>query len=383
MRLAVYCDYRFWRSEGTYWTERAFIVFLGGLAEQVDRLVMPGRTHPDEGRVEISHYPLPDGIEFVPLPWYETLARPFGVLGALLGSMRRFWRVLDDVDAVWLLGPHPTCLAFAALAALRRRKVILGVRQDLPTYARTKHPGRRGIQLAADALEGSYRLLARRCATVVVGPDLARKYSHAKRLLPISVSLIRAADLPDTLPPQDWDGDELRALSVGRLEAEKNPLLLADILAELRRRDPRWRLDVCGEGPLAGELAERLEQLGERDTARLLGYVPVDDGLPQLYSSSQALLHVSFTEGVPQILFEAFAAGLPIVATAVGGVPEAVGDDALQIPPADAVAAADALERLAGDAELRERLREGGLTRVRDHTMEAECARLAAFLRST
>lgn len=381
MRLAVYCDYRFWRAEGRIWTERAFIVFLGGLAEQVDRLVMPGRTHPDEGRAEISHYPLPEGIEFVPLPWYETLARPLGVIGALLGSMRRFWRVLDDVDAVWLLGPHPTCLAFAALAALRGKRVILGVRQDLPAYARTKHPGRRGIQLAADALEGSYRLLARRCATVVVGPDLARKYRHAPKLLPISVSLIRAAELPAALPPQDWDGDELRALSVGRLEAEKNPLLLADVLAELRRRDPRWRLDVCGEGPLDGALRERLSELGVDGDARMLGYVPVDDGLPQLYRSSQAMLHVSFTEGVPQIMFEAFAAGLPIVATAVGGVPKAVGDDALLIPPADAGAAADALERLAADRELRERLRAGGLARVRDHTLEAECARLAAFLR--
>jgi glycosyltransferase involved in cell wall biosynthesis len=382
LRLAVYCDYRFWRAEGRFWTERAFIVFLGGLAEQVDRLVMPGRTHPDEGRAELSHYPLPDGIEFVPLPWYETLAKPFDVIGALLGSMRRFWRVLDDVDAVWLLGPHPTCLAFAALAALRRKKVILGVRQDLPTYARTKHPGRRGIQLAADALEGSYRLLSRRCPTVVVGPDLARKYHRAPKLLPISVSLIRAAELPETLPSQDWDGDELRALSVGRLEAEKNPLLLADVIAELRRRDPRWRLDVCGEGPLDGALRERLVELGvDEDGARMLGYVPVSDGLPRLYRSSQAMLHVSFTEGVPQIMFEAFAAGLPIVATAVGGVPEAVGDDALLIPPSDANAAADALERLAADPELRERLRTGGLARVRDHTLEAECARLAAFLR--
>jgi glycosyltransferase involved in cell wall biosynthesis len=383
VRLAVYCDYRFWREEGRIWTERAFIVFLGGLAEQVDRLVMPGRTHPDEGRAEISHYPLPEGIEFVPLPWYETLARPLDVIGALIGSLRRFWRVLDDVDAVWLLGPHPTCLAFAALAALRRKRVILGVRQDLPTYTRTKHPGRRGFQLAADLLEGSYRLLARRCATVVVGPDLARKYRRARRLLPISVSLIRAADLPDSLPAQDWDGDELRALSVGRLEAEKNPLLLADVLAELQRRDPRWRLDVCGEGPLEDALRERLEQLGVAESARLLGYVPVDDGLPELYRSSQAMLHVSFTEGVPQIMFEAFAAGLPIVATAVGGVPEAVGDDALQIPPADAGAAADALERLAADPQLRERLREGGLVRVRDHTLEAECVRLAAFLRGS
>ncbi len=380
MRLAVYCDYRFWRAEGTVWTERAFIVVLGGLAEQVDHLVMPGRMHPDEGRADISHYPLPAGIDFVPLPWYETLARPLGVVRALIGSMRRFWRVLDDVDAVWLLGPHPTCLAFAALAALRRRRVILGVRQDLPAYARTKHPGRRGVQLAADLLEASYRLLSRRCPTVVVGPDLARKYHRAPRLLPISVSLIRAAEVPDALPPQDWDGDELRALSVGRLEAEKNPLLLADVLAELRRRDPRWRLDVCGEGPLADALAERLSALGQDGAARMRGYVPVDDGLPELYRSSQALLHVSFTEGVPQILFEAFAAGLPIVATAVGGVPEAVGDDALLVPPADASAAAEALERLAADPALRERLRAAGLERVRQHTLEAECARLAAFL---
>lgn len=382
MRLAVYCDYRFWRAEGRYWTERAFIVFLGGLADQVDRLVMPGRTHPDEGRSELSHYPLPDGIEFVPLPWYETLARPLAVLRALVGSLRRFWRVLDEVDAVLLFGPHPTCLAFAALAALRRRRIVLGVRQDLPAYARTKHPGRRRIQLAADLLEASYRVLARRCAAVVVGPDLARRYRRARRLLPISVSLIRAADLPATLPRQDWDGAELRALSVGRLEAEKNPLLLADALAAARRRDPRWRLDVCGEGPLAGALAERLELLGVADAARLLGYVPVDGGLDDLYRSSHALLHVSLTEGVPQIVFEAFAAGLPIVATAVGGVPEAVGDAALQIPPGDGEAAADALDRLARDPELREELRAAGLARVRDHTLEAECARLADFLRA-
>jgi glycosyltransferase involved in cell wall biosynthesis len=380
LRLAVYCDYRFWRAEGRVWTERAFIVFLGGLAEQVDRLVMPGRLDPSPGKAEIAHYPLPDGIEFVPLPWYETLARPVGVLRALVGSMRRFWRVLDDVDAVWLLGPHPTCLAFALLATLRGRRVILGVRQDLPTYARTKHPGRRGFQLAADLLEGSYRLLARRCATVVVGPDLARNYRRARRLLPISVSLIRAADLPSEPPGARWDGDELHALSVGRLEAEKNPLLLADIAAELRARDPRWRLIVCGEGPLEGELRARIAELGVEDVVDLRGYVPVDDGLLDLYRSSQALLHVSFTEGVPQILFEAFATSLPVVATAVGGVAEAVGDDALLLPADDAAAAAAALGRLAADPQLRERLRRGGLERVRRHTLEAECGRLADFI---
>ena len=142
---------------------------------------MPGRLHPDEGRGELAHYPVPEGIEFAPLPWYGSLASPLEVGRALFGSVRTFWRVLDDVDAVLLFGPHPTCFAFAALAALRGRRVVLGVRQDLPAYTRNRHPDRRSIQLMADTLEAGYRLLARLCPTVVVGPDLARNYRRARR----------------------------------------------------------------------------------------------------------------------------------------------------------------------------------------------------------
>ena len=68
----------------------------------------------------------------------------------------------------------------------------------------------------------------------------------------------------------------------------------------------------------------------------MLGYVPIDGGLLDLYRSSHAFLHVSWTEGLPQTLFEAFASGLPVVATAVGGVPAAVGDAALLVEPGDA-----------------------------------------------
>ena len=360
------------------WTERAFIVFLGGLAEQVEHVVMPGRLHPDEGRDPVAHYPVPAEIEFVPLPWYGSLASPLAAGRALLGSLRAFWHVLDDVDAVWLLGPHPMCFAFAALAALRGRRVALGVRQDLPAYTRNRHPDRRSIQLMAQALEVGYRLLARACPTAVVGPDLAHRYRHARRLLPISVSLIRDADIAAEPPAREREG-ELRALSVGRLEAEKNPLMLADVLAELGP-DSGWALTVCGEGPLARELEQRLAGLGVEDRAALVGYVPIDGGLLELYRESDALLHVSWTEGVPQILFEAFAAGLPVVATAVGGVADAVGDAALLIPPGDPRAAAEALERLAADAELRDRLARAGLARVRESTLEAESARLARFL---
>lgn len=378
MRLAVYNDYRFWRADGRIWTERAFIAFIGGLAERVDRLVMPGRLCPREGRSELAHYPVPDGIEFVPLPWYESLANPLAAARALAGSLRAFWRVLDEVDEVWLLGPHPLCFAFAALAAARGKRFALGVRQDLPAYTRNRHPGRRSIQLAADAMEFGYRLLARTCPTVVVGPDLAAKYRRSRSLLQINVSLIRASDVVPSPPARDYSG-ELRALSVGRIETEKNPLMLADVLAALGE-DSSWRLSICGEGPLTGQLEERLALLGVAGRAELHGYVRFDRDLPRLYRESHALLHVSWTEGVPQILFEAFAAGLPVIATSVGGVTEAAADAALLIPPGDPEAAVTALARIADDGDLRDRLVGAGIARAREVTLEAECERVVRFL---
>ena len=59
--------------------------------------------------------------------------------------------------------------------------------------------------------------------------------------------------------------------------------------------------------------------------------MPVDDGLMDVYRTADVFLHVSWTEGLPQVLFEAWAAGVPVVATAVGGVPAAAGDAAVLI----------------------------------------------------
>jgi len=176
---------------------------------------------------------------------------------------------------------------------------------------------------------------------------------------------------------RSWDG-ERTVLTVGRLETEKNPLMLADVLERLD--GSAWRLLVCGEGPLEGELRARLRELGVEDRAELLGYLPIHGGLMDRYRAANAFLHVSWTEGVPQVLLEAFAAGTPVVATAVGGVPEAAGSAALLVPPGDPEAAARALERLAAEPELRGRLVAAGIERMRGLTLEAQSARVAHFL---
>ncbi|HZO60948.1 MAG TPA: glycosyltransferase [Solirubrobacterales bacterium] len=381
MRVGVYTDYSYSHDGEAYYSERAFFTFITRLAGMVDKLVLFGRLNPGGGR---SHYRVPDEIDFVPLPFYESQADARAAVQAMARSLRAFWRNLDEVDVVWLLGPHPLAIVFAALAAMRRKRVVLGVRQDMPVYTRSRHPGKRWMMGAAYILEYAFRLMSRVFPVVVVGPQLAANYRGARRLLTLSVSLVAEDQIVD---PRDaaqrvWNGGELRVLTVSRLETEKNPLLLADVLAQLRQHDTRFRLLVCGEGPMEGDLRRRLEELGVADHADLLGYVPITDGLLDVYRSSHAFLHVSWTEGLPQTLFEAFAAGLPVVATAVGGVPDAVGQSALLVEPGDPVAPAEQLRRLADDPGLRGHLIESGVERVRSHTLEAESRRVVEFLGS-
>lgn len=380
MNLAVYVDDVYRRDGDVLSVGLAFPLFAGGLAGELGSLTLLGRLDPVAGR---AHHTLPADVEFVPLPYYADLRRPWDVARGIAGAVRSFWIVLGRVDAIWLLGPHPLALLAVVLSALRRRHVVLGVRQNTAQYAAHRHGDSRFAQLAFAVLERAWRLLARALPVVVVGPELAAAYSRAPRLLDLAISFVGEDDIVSTAVAADrrYTG-EIRVLSVGRIDREKNPLLLADVLAELRAVGENVRLTVCGEGPLADQLADRLSTLGVADRADLLGYVPVDAGLTDVYRSSHVFLHVSWTEGVPQVLFEAFAARLPTVATDVGGVAATTGEAALLVAPGDAGAAALAVRRIVADADLRERLITAGVDRVRAHARDVQLRRLARWLRT-
>ena len=376
-RLAVYLDQAYWRAGDRVVAERSFVLFLNHVAQHFDDMTVIGRLSDGPPRGE---YALAPGVRFVALPEYRAGgAEALGVARVLPASLSRVIGVLRQTDVLWLFGPGPLAGAIAGAAALARTPVVLGVRQHLPSYARSRHPDRRMVHVAADTMEASFRMLARRWPTVVVGPELARRYGHARSLLSVTVSLVSSADILSAAQTERRYDGALEILVVSRLDREKNPLLLADAFAALNPPD-RWRMVICGDGPLRAALSDRLTELGVGDRVTLRGHVALHDGLLALYRRAHVLLHVSWTEGLPQVLFEAFAAGCPVVATDVGGVAEASGDAALLIPPGDAQAAADALMRIAGEPRLRDRLVQAGRALARQHTVEREAAATAAFL---
>ncbi|HET6831305.1 MAG TPA: glycosyltransferase family 4 protein [Solirubrobacterales bacterium] len=379
MRLGVYTDYPYHFRDGEPYGERAFVVFIARLASRFSRLAVFGRLDPSSSTR--ARYRLGSEVEFVPLPYYRTLGNPGEALRSLGTAMSRFWRGIADLDCVWLLGPNPFAVVFAVLAILRRKRIVLGVRQDYPAYVRARYPDRPGIRAMARVIDLAFRALARVYPVVAIGPQIAATYSRSPALLEIAVSLVEADEIvsPKDASKRSYEG-ERRVLSVGRLEEEKNPLLLAHALQILSANGQSWNLTVCGEGPMAGELESELDRLGVADRAELRGYVAQGDGLGHAYRDSHAFLHVSWTEGLPQVLLEAFAAGLPTVATDVGGIRQAVGDAVLLVPPGDPDAAADALSRIAADPGLRARLVDAGHEYVAARTLTRESMRVADFI---
>jgi glycosyltransferase involved in cell wall biosynthesis len=386
VRLGVYSDLKYRRDDGGLSTDRAFIRFVTSLPPRVDEVVIFGRLDPEAGRYP---YPLPtEGVRFVALPFYPKVTALRGLVGAVKRSTAIFRAELDRLDAVWIFGPHPLSDRFARVARRHGTPLVLGVRQDYPSYIGNRLPGRLWSWAVpvAHALERSFRRLARRAPTVALGAEIASNYSAGSApVLTTGFSLVRRDELisAEEALAKPWDGP-LRVLSVGRLDPEKNPLLLVDIAELLRARDPRWSLAIAGDGPLHEALERRIAERRLGDAVRLLGYVPNGPELWAEYRRSHAFLHVSLTEGLPQVLFEAQGAGLPVVATDVGGVSAAVGggESALLVSPEEAAAAADALTRVAQDETERRRLIAAGLANAREQTIEAQLDRIAEFVRA-
>jgi len=155
-----------------------------------------------------------------------------------------------------------------------------------------------------------------------------------------------------------------RIVVVGRLAPQKRPDVAVQALARVRERFPEAELDLAAHGPLEAETARLVGELGLGGHVRLLTQAGDVAGL---LSEAACFLLTSDYEGLPYTVLEAMAAGVPVVATRVGGVPEQIvdGETGFLFEPGDPAAAAAAVERILADPEGAVRLGEAGRERVR------------------
>ena len=142
---------------------------------------------------------------------------------------------------------------------------------------------------------------------------------------------------------------------VGRLSPEKRHDLFLEMAAELASRDSDVRFLIVGHGPLLDDLQRLANRLEIADRVAFLGH---RSDMHRVYAALNVLVLCSDTEGMPNVVLEAFAYGRPVVATRVGGVPEVVSEaeNGLIVPPGQRAALVEAVRSILNDADLECRL---------------------------
>lgn len=246
-------------------------------------------------------------------------------------------------------------------------------------HGQVRTPDRRGI---ASSQAGPFTRLVNRVATrvladrVIAVSDRVRKELEDSGIQPSMITVIpngidlspyrQKAKRTSKAKAADADAQGKRSFLIGtvaRLSPEKGIDTLLDAAKIVVTSYPSARFVIAGTGPLERELAQKVRDLRLENCVRMVGFV---DNVPGLFSGLDLYVLPSDTEGIPLALLEAMAAGLPVVATRVGGVPEVVVDGVtgFLVPPRQPKALAQAIVRLLVDPDLAKSMGASGRERA-------------------
>ncbi|HET6868714.1 MAG TPA: glycosyltransferase [Solirubrobacteraceae bacterium] len=307
----------------------------------------------------------------VDIPFYPGLQIGVPTVPAIVEALAE-----GRYDIVHVCSPGPAGIAAWLLARVLELPRVGSYHTELGAYAalRTGQPQIEGLTnwalgrfyRACDVVLSPSPASDQRLAELGIDSDQLQRWDRGVDVRRFDPALRERGLLPG----------EVNVLYAGRLSREKGVELLADAFLEAHRRDPRLHLVLAGGGPEEGLLRERL---GERAT--FLGWLS-GDALARTYASADAFMFASTTETFGQVILEAQASGLPVVAVERGGPASLIEhrETGLLAPPAVSDLAA-ALVAVTSTPPLSERISRAALTAVRGRSWEASLDRLAGAYR--
>jgi glycosyltransferase involved in cell wall biosynthesis len=345
-------------------------------AERVAVSLACGLGRPEFETEVVSLYDAaPGGFE----PVLEASGIPVWHLGKRRGLDPRMWTRLRQVIRRFrpaIIHTHSYVLRYVLPAA---------------GEARTVHTVHNLADREVDLLGRAIHRVAFRWGTlpVALGPEMARSFRAVYGREPAAVipNGIDAARCHVPESREAWrrahgfNSDDVLIVSVARLAQQKNPLALIDAFAAGPAHAVRCHLLLAGAGPLLEAARARAAAQGIAGRVHFLGVV---SAIPELLSACDVFTLASDWEGSPVAVLEAMAARLPVVATAVGGVPDLVevGRTGLLIPPGDVQALGAALASLVDDRARRSQFGEAGAARAASFDQSVMVASYAALFRS-
>jgi glycosyltransferase involved in cell wall biosynthesis len=294
------------------------------------------------------------GVRFVPLSHVRRPVNPWRDFRGLL----ELWRLLRREE------PHIVHLNSAKAGALGRLAArAAGVPIRIYTVHGWAFLAHRGIAAAAYRwVEQALRPLT--TITVCVSENERRAGLAARACDDSTTVVIRNGVDPRRAGVRERERDRPRIVMVGRLQAPKDPITLIRALALLRETD--FEALLVGDGPDRPVVEEEIGRLELEESVRVLGE---RSDVRELLTTADVFVLSTRSEGLPLSILEAMAAGLPVIASNVGGVAELVveGETGMLVPPGDPEALAETIDGLLTDQPLVRRLGEAARMRVAEH----------------
>jgi len=382
MKLGVVYHMPFWRDDnGTLReTEGSFARYVDSLAPSFDEISL---CAPEPvARAGAGTAVRAANVTLAPLPAFDGPAQFLPKLPVMLPRLRSWVR---GIDVLHCRVPSPAAafaFAFARAAGKPAFNLIVGdLRALLPTLP---YRGIKKVMWRAytEFEEAAIQWMANRAPTFANGSALTAKHSRPGHAVhQTTTTTIRAADIATRV--DTCQGRPVRLLTVSRIDPRKGLRVLPAVVRHLAALGIDSTLDIVG--PVSGSPGEQeraaiVAEAGARISMR--GAVPLDDLLPMYRDYDVFVLPTLPGEGIPRVLLEAMAAGMPVVTTAVSGIPSLITHETngVLVEQPTAPALADALARVVTDEPLRRRLIAQGYQTARGLTLESQAARMMAVV---
>ncbi len=377
----------FWMENGQACTEHPAIGrYVEELARQAYQVIVlaPQRTDFDS----ISYAVQADNVMVSLLPSYKNIQQFWF---QALKYYFLFFRAAPKWDILTIR--MPTHLGFPAfLAAVWNKKPVflVVVGENLPYSKLWGYPLLKQWIANLDARLQDFLMdfMAGRCLTFTNGEDLFRKLDRTGRhVYLMRSSTIREADI--ALPEKDTcQHSPYQILTVGTIAPRKGTSLIPRVIASLRDHgiNVEWLYIGAPDGN-SGEQEMQLTmgnaaELGVLSNMKFLGSMEWNL-LNKVYRKCDLFVLPTYMEGVPRVILEAQAAGLPVVSTSVGGIPQAVnnGKDALLVAPGRPEELVLAIEKIIQNPTLRQQLIRNGIESARKATIDAQTSQMFDIVR--
>ena len=381
MTLGILYHMPFWQTaDGSVWeAEGSFGRYVDSLAPYFDEIILSVpvfEAPPATGsRLQATN------VRLAPLPYFAGPRQFYPMLPAVFRRLRAWVR---ECDVVHLRVPSPAAIFAFRLARAERKPMFLLVVGDYEALLPyLPYSGIKKILFGRYVAfeEWALRHMATRVLTFANGAALRDK--HERQGAMVVETTTTTLSLPDIGSRSDTCATTpIRLLTVSRIDPRKGLLTLPGAVAALVSLGYDVTLDLVG--PTIGQIgdAERdaiaaeAKRLGVEARVSLRGAIPLDQLMPLYRRYDAFVLPTQPGEGIPRVLMEAMAAGLPVVTTGVSGIGSLIRHDenGVVIPDSSAASVAAAVRRLIEDAPLRRRVIAGGYQTARAHTLERQAA---------